>query len=322
MQVGCLAEILSLHNLLPSTKSQHSYHIIILDLLPRLSLIKSFQMGLTNREDLDIVQLVYYGIATPLIAYLLFQHGFARQIGWLYLAVLALLRIIGAATGIASVKTPSEGLIETTLICTSVGISPLLLSLLGILGRLSQGMKGQGVSQRLERLIHIPILVGLIMAIIAGTKEFSADASTRHDGYTMLKVAVLLYLVGLLALAVVAFQTFRRKQFILDGEMRLLTVSLLSLPFLLVRIIYSIISAFSQGSNTFSIISDTNRAVVIQAIMSVLMEFSVVALFIAAGVTVRRIPREMVNNGYAEPPNYNNVASTKAPQEYPMATAV
>lgn len=275
-------------------------------------------MGLTSRQDLDIVELVYYGIATPLIAFVLIKHGFARQIGWLYLAILAILRIVGAATGIASVNDHSTGLIEASLICTSIGISPLLLSLLGILGRLNQGMKGQGVSQRLERLIHIPILVGLILALVAGTKEFSSDASTRNEGYTMLKAAVLLFLVGLLALVFVAFQTFARRQFILDGEMRLLTVSILAIPFLLVRIIYSIISAFSQGSNTFSIISDTTRAVVIQAIMAVLMEFIVVGMFIAAGLTVRKIPREMVNSGYADPPNYDNAASNKAPQEHPM----
>ena len=279
-------------------------------------------MGLTHREDLDIVELAYYGVATPLIAFILFKHGFGRQIGWLYLAILATLRIVGAATGIASTKSPSQGLIETPIICTSVGISPLLLSLLGILGRLSQGMKGQGVSKILERLINIPIMLGLILAVVAGTKEFSSNASTRNGGYSILKAAVLLFLASLLALTFVTFQTFRRGHFILDGEMRLLQVSILSLPFLAVRVVFSIISAFSQGSNTFSIISDTNRAVIIQAIMSVLMEFSVVALFIAAGLTVRKIPMEMVNNGYAEPPKYNNAASNKTPQEYPMATTV
>jgi len=84
---------------------------------------------------------------------------------------------------------------------------------------------------------------------------------------------------------------------------------------------YSIIAAFTENSNTFSIISDTTRAVVVEAIMSVLMEFIVVAIFIAAGLTTRKLPREMVKNGYADPPTYNNAASNKAPQEYPMAAA-
>lgn len=278
-------------------------------------------MGLTPREDLDIVQLAFYGLAIPLIIFILARHGFGRQTGWLYLAALAVLRIVGASTGIASTNNPSQGLIETSLICTSIGISPLLLSLLGLLSRLSQGMKGEGVSNRLTRLIPIPIMLGLILAIVAGTKEFSSDASERNDGYSLLKAAMLVFLAGLLATAFVAFQIFTRRQFILDGEMKLLIVSILSLPLILVRVIYSIISAFSQGSNTFSVISDTTRAVVIQAIMSVLMEFLVVALFIAAGLTVRKIPRDMVNNGYADPPNYTNVASNKVPQQYPMAAA-
>jgi hypothetical protein len=93
---------------------------------------------------------------------------------------------------------------------------------------------------------------------------------------------------------------------------------LISLPFLLVRIIFSIIAAFTENGNTFSIISDTKRAVVIDAIMSVLMEFIVVALFLSAGLTVREIPREMVRSGYADPPKYNNAAGNMAPQEVPM----
>lgn len=278
-------------------------------------------MGLTHREDLDIVQLVYYGTATPLIAIVLYRHGFGRQLGWFYLAILSLLRIIGSATGIASAQNPTQGLIEASLICSSVGLSPLLLALLGVLARLNEGMKGKGVSKILERLIHVPIIVGLILAIVAGTKEFSSDASERNSGYTLLKVAVLLFLAGVLAIALVAFETFRHRRFILDGEMRLLTVSILSLPFLLVRVVYSIICAFSQGSNTFSIISDTNRAVIVQALMSVLMEFVVVAMLVAAGLTVKYFPKDMVVGGYAESPEYNNAASNKLPQDYSMATS-
>jgi hypothetical protein len=202
-------------------------------------LLISFDMGLTSRQVLDVVQLVYYGIAIPLIAAVLWKHGLARQISWLYLAILAILRIVGSATGIAAVSTPSEGLIEASLICTSVGISPLLLSSLGILSRVNEGMKGQGVGKRYEQLIHIPILIGLILGIIAGTKEFSSNASTRSDGYSMLKGAVILFLVGLIAITFVALQTFTRSQHILDGEMRLLWAGIIALPFLLVRIIVS-----------------------------------------------------------------------------------
>lgn len=278
-------------------------------------------MGLSSRQDLNIVELVYYGLSLPFIAFVLVKHGFGRQIGWFYLAVLAILRIVGASTGLASESHPSQGLIEASVICYSIGISPLLLSLLGILKRINEGMKGHGVAQKFAMLIHLPILAGLVLGIIAGTKEFSGDASTRNTGYDMLKAAVILYIIALLALAALCFHTFTRRQWILDGEMRLLMAGLLSLPFLLVRIIYSVISAFSQGSATFSIISDRTRAVVIQAIMSVAMEFIVVAIFIAAGLTTRSIPRSMVKAGYVDPPQYDAAVGSKASQEYPLNTS-
>jgi hypothetical protein len=277
-------------------------------------------MGLSSRQDLNIVELVYYGISIPLIAFILVKQGFGRQIGWFYLAVLAILRIVGASTGLAYESNPSQGLIEASLICYSVGISPLLLSLLGILKRINEGMKGHGVAQKVEMIIQLPILVGLILGIVAGTKEFSNDASTRSSGYDLFKAAVILYILALLALAAVCFQTFARRQWILEGEMRLLAAGIISLPFLLVRIIYSITSAFSQGSTTFSITSDRTRAVVVEAIMSVAMEFIVVALFIAAGLTVRPIPRSMVKSGYVDSPQYDAGVGGKASQEYPLNT--
>jgi hypothetical protein len=275
-------------------------------------------MGLSSRQDLNIVELVYYGISIPLIAFILVKQGFGRQIGWFYLAVLAILRIVGASTGLAYESNPSQGLIEASLICYSVGISPLLLSLLGILKRINEGMKGHGVAQKVEMIIHLPILVGLILGIVAGTKEFSNDAFTRSSGYDLFKAAVILYILALLALAAICFQTFFRRQWILEGEMRLLAAGIISLPFLLVRIIYSIISAFSQGSTTFSIIADRTRAVVVEAIMSVAMEFIVVALFIAAGLTVRPIPRSTVKSGYVDPPQYDAGVGGMASQEYPL----
>ena len=275
-------------------------------------------MALSSRQILNIVELAYYGISIPLIAFILVKHGFGRQIGWFYLAILAILRIIGAATGLASESNSSQGLIETSVICFSVGISPLLLALLGILKRINEGMKGHGVARRYEQIIHLPILVGLILGIVAGTEEFSSNASTRKGGYSLLKAASILFLVGLVALATVCFQTFTRREWIIDGEMRLLMASVLSLPFILVRVTYTMISAFSQPSNTFSIISGTTRAVVIQAIMSVAMEFVVVALYVAAGLTVRKIPRSMVKEGYMDPPSYN--VANKTSQQYPVAS--
>ena len=261
----------------------------------------------SSREIVDIVELAFYAPVLLLTVYVCYRHGMGRQQGWIYLGILAILRLIAAGTGIASIHDPTNNtLIECSITCYGIGLSPLLLALLGILQRLHEGMKGRGLGSRQIRLVSIPLLVGLILGIVAGTKEYSSDPSTRSEGEHLQEAAVLLFLLGYLLLAGITLLTVTKKNHILDGEQRLLAAAVVSLPFLLVRIIWSIIAAFDHNSNTFSLLSTSNTSVVVWAIMSVLMEFIVVILFLAAGIFVRVIPRHMVRDGYADPPTYDH----------------
>ncbi len=47
-------------------------------------------MGLSSRDDLNIVELVFYVPALGLFIWVLLKQGFGRQLGWLYLAILSL----------------------------------------------------------------------------------------------------------------------------------------------------------------------------------------------------------------------------------------
>ena len=88
------------------------------------------------REIFDIVELAYYVSALPLSIWVLAKHGFGRQLGWIYLTILALIRIVGASCGIAAVSNPKNTLIEINDILGSVGLSALFLAMLGFLKRL------------------------------------------------------------------------------------------------------------------------------------------------------------------------------------------
>jgi len=255
-------------------------------------------MGLSNRAILDVVILVYYIPVFPLCVWVVIKHGFGRQVGWIYLAVLATLRIVGASTGIANNSHPSIGLLETTTITYSIGLTPLLLAMLGIIQRVNEGMPTPSFPPRMTRLITIPILVGLIMGIIGGTDAFSSNPNSRKSGVTDTKVAIILFLVAFFVLAGISLLTLLKIGQVIDGEKRLLWAVIASLPFLLVRLIYSLIVDFDRSSTIFSLTSTRNVAVVVQAIMSVAMEFIVVALYLAAGFTVRTIPRSTVQNGH------------------------
>ncbi len=104
----------------------------------------------------------------------------------------------------------------------------------------------------------------------------------------------MLFLLVIIVLAAVTIFTFSQMRHVMDGEKRLVWGCLASIPFLFVRIVYSIIVDFDRSSTVFSFTSTRNAAVVVQAIMSVLMEFIVVALYLAAGFAAPAIPRSMV----------------------------
>ena len=92
-------------------------------------------MTVTSREGIAIAQLIYYVPALPVAIFVAVKHGFSRQGGWVFLILLSLLRIIGGATGIAEAISPSTGLFIATIITSSIGLSPLLLTMLGMLAR-------------------------------------------------------------------------------------------------------------------------------------------------------------------------------------------
>ena len=252
-------------------------------------------MGLSSRTILNIVELVYYGPALLLTFLIINKHGMGRQSGWIYLAALAVVRIVGAATGIAANSNPSQGLIETSEIAYSVGLSPLFLAWLGVIKRVNEGMHVHSVPPRLINFVHLPIVVGLALAIIGGLKLFDNPTSV-NTGVTYTKIAIMLFLLSLIALAAITAFTFMRIRHVMDGEKRLVFACLAVIPFLLVRIIYSIIVDFDRSSTIFSFLSTRTTAVVVQAVMSVAMEFIAVLIFLTAGFVTPAIPRSMVQS--------------------------
>ena len=254
-------------------------------------------MGLSSRTILNIVELVFYGLALLCAAWIIKKQGLGRQSGWIYLAILAVVRIVGASTGIATNSHPSQGLLETSEITYSVGLSPLLLAWLGIIKRVNEGMRVHSFPPKLINIVHLPILVGLILAIIGGTKLANTNQASADTGFTYLKIGIMILLVALIALSAISVFTYFQIRQVMEGEKRLVFASLAVIPFLFVRIVYSIIVDFDRSSTIFSLTSDRNAAVVVQAIMSVAMEFIVVLIFLIAGFITPAIPRSMVQSG-------------------------
>ena len=80
---------------------------------------------------------------------------------------------------------------------------------------------------------------------------------------------------------------------VLDGERYLVYAAAAAMPFLLVRIAYSIANAFANNG-TFNIF---NPEVYVRAFMQVFMEFIIAGIVIVAGFVTQRPPRTAAKGG-------------------------
>ena len=249
---------------------------------------------LTFRNGISIALIIVYAPLLLLGAFLSKRHGFGRSSGWIFLVVFCILRILSAAFNLALINSPtSTSLHIASGITNSVGLSPLLLSSLGLLNRAIESIERRAasvtVTPRHLRLIQLLVMIGLILAIVGGVNAGEAKtADDLDDARTLTQAAVGLFIAGFVILTLSTARVFFAISSAEEGERRLIPALAVALPFLLVRVIYSGIGAY--GSNTK--FNATTGSSAIFLVMVVLMELVVVVIFEGVGLTLRAIPRE------------------------------
>lgn len=246
--------------------------------------------------DLAAAQVAFFAPALLLSAFIVLRHGLSRKLGWFYLVLLSILRLVGAACTIyMEVKNDySPGLLTTAAITSAVGTAPLLLALMGFLERINEGMEHKGFSLMIFRPIHLTSLAALIIAIIGGINESDSSASDQKTGKELMEAASILFLAIYLGLAGIALRTVCNVRWVLPNEKKLLQACVIALPFLLVRTAYSVCAGFSSPGSTFYF-RDVN--VYVQAFMQFLMEAIVVCIFIFAGLMTPKMETREILDG-------------------------
>jgi hypothetical protein len=91
---------------------------------------------LSKYGKLNIAILVYFIPVLPLAIWVCVKQGFGRHGGWLYLLSMSIVRIVGAALRIAADNSPNNvGLATGAIILSSIGLVPLLLTLMAMVKR-------------------------------------------------------------------------------------------------------------------------------------------------------------------------------------------
>jgi hypothetical protein len=90
-------------------------------------------MGVSSLQAISIVIILYFFPALCIATWICRYHGFGKQLGWLYMTLLCLARVVGSALQIASVSNHNLSLQTAANVISSVGVMALLLGQLEII---------------------------------------------------------------------------------------------------------------------------------------------------------------------------------------------
>ncbi|KAH8805305.1 hypothetical protein F5884DRAFT_885478 [Xylogone sp. PMI_703] len=247
------------------------------------------------REILSILEIPLY---LPLFIFsvlIVIRHGFQRNQGWIFLLLLSLIRMAGGVAGIIVVHNDSRGATVATIILNNIGISPLLMAMIGLLKRVDDRMPAP-TPALLFRLAYAPSMAGLILAIIGGVDSSSTDSQDVSEGSKYTKIGVALFVFALLLYSLFAITMIPKRRYLQSSELLLHTAVIASIPFIGLRILFSVFVAFKKDPDTFSLVTNTEKVVIIQALMTILPEIIVETLYLLAGFRLPTNQRQSISH--------------------------
>ncbi|KAK6952891.1 hypothetical protein Daesc_005188 [Daldinia eschscholtzii] len=244
-------------------------------------------MALTEQNNISIAQIVIYIPSLFIAIWLAIRHGFGRNSGWLYLIIFSLARIIGAAMQLATIPDPTNlSLRVGAATLQSVGLSPLIMVQLALLGRAAGSIRKSTatlVNEKRIRLINLLVLVSMILGSIGGSESGHSLAETGKYKVSSLSQAGTGLMIAAFVLLVFSTAFLATQMPYMEAQEKRLVLAVgVSLPFLLVRLAYSAESLYGNNPAFNQVTGDIN----IQLGMSVIMEMAVVAVVEGVGMTL------------------------------------
>ena len=250
-------------------------------------------MAIDERNAISIAIDVFYAPALLLAVFLCTRLGFRRSDGWLFLVIFSLARIIGASMELATINDPTNiSLYIGSAVLQGIGLSPLLLATMGLLNRFpvipSDGEIVRLAKNVLLRLVGLLMIAALVLGSYGGSKSYN-NGVYKVSIYT--KVSSALYIVAFILIVGITF--LLSSHLLRNGTQgkRVLLAVAISLPVLLVRMVYNILSVFVSGSK-FSLFSGDPT---IFLCIAVIEEMFVVGLYELVGLTLTKVPKSAVD---------------------------
>ncbi|KAK9427172.1 hypothetical protein V1505DRAFT_396340 [Lipomyces doorenjongii] len=242
---------------------------------------------LTARGDIAIAEIVVYAFLLVISLLNCVRHGFKGQDGWILLSIFCILRLVASVLVIVVEESsnPSTGVIVGEFTISNIALTPLHMAALGFLitcALLAFDNTVPAMLNNMLRISRIVLAAAIILGIVSAVEINSNQASTT--GHDLQKAAILLItavfcFLTLFALYLLGFVS-------IGGQSRMLALGVtFALPFLCVRIIYSLVGVFSTAiPNNFS---STTGSWQIYLGMDVIMEFVVVGVLAVTGLLLQ-----------------------------------
>jgi len=254
-------------------------------------------MTIGYRNGVGIGEIVVYVPTLFIAVYLAIKHGFGRSAGWYFLIIFSLARIIGPAMLLATLNTTNTATLTRLytgyLILQNIGLSPLMLASLGLLSRISESIIRNGhrppFNSFVLKIVELLTLVGLILGIVGGINATSALETTgKYSPGAESKAGVALFIVSYVMIVIGTIVTSFSMPHAEPGEKRILIALAVSLPFLAIRLVYSIMSIIANDHkfNSFE------GSVSVLLCMALLEELVIVVTYEIVGLTLKVIPKK------------------------------
>lgn len=128
-------------------------------------------------------------------------------------------------------------------------------------------------------------MIALILCVVGGIDQADSSPSEIKTGKKYTKIGIIIFLFVYLLLSSLVVVTMKDVGNAMKGEKRIYFAVVCALPFIAVRLLWSVLSAFSHNRD-FSLTS--NGKPLIQLFMAILEEFVVVCLYTLAGLTAHK----------------------------------
>ncbi|KIA75726.1 hypothetical protein HK57_00461 [Aspergillus ustus] len=249
---------------------------------------------------LPIAQLAIYAPLTLPVLYLLYTHGRHGFLAWAYLLAFCILRMTGGALAVSDPTNAGAQIIS------SIGLSPMLLSLEGVLHE-ARVYATPYLNRKLEYtfmgFFHVLVATGVAMVGVGAgglvsnkPKDRDSDLSDVKVGMALLEASWAILVLWALWTVWTGSSGHANKESapasaaaggsssIKEGRI-LLTATLLALPLLEISVIYTFVAEYTQRAD----LNPSTGTLAVRVVLGFLPELIAALVLVLAGIRTRGV---------------------------------